>query len=87
MTVLFGIFRRCLRPDVLSLVIVALVFILDHLLNLSDGIHKFPWILMHDLLDAHALFIFIFNNWGSEAGNLWDTLHDTDQQGNQLEGS
>jgi hypothetical protein len=66
----FSTFRRCFWPDVLGVVIVTLVFVLDHRLDLSNGVHEFSWILKDDLLDVHALFVFIFEDWGSEVGNL-----------------
>ena len=63
-------FRRCFWPEVLGMVVVALVFVLDHRLDLSNGVHEFSRILMDNLLDVHALFVFIFDDWGSEVGNL-----------------
>ena len=42
---------------------------------------EFLWILTDDLIDVHALFVLIFDNWGSEVGDLWDALCDTDRRG------
>ena len=47
-------------------VIVGLVFVLDHCLDLSDGVRKVHRILV----DIHAVIIFIFDDQGSEVNNL-----------------
>ena len=78
-TVSFSTFRRCFWPDILGVVIVALVFVLDHRLDLSNGVHELPWILKDDLLDVHALLVVILDDWGSKVDNLGDALSDTDR--------
>lgn len=86
---LFSTLRRYVWPDVLGVVIIVLVVVLDHLLDLSNGVDEFPGILMNDLLDIHALLVFIFYHWRSEVDDLWDALSDTDRWragGDRLDG-
>jgi len=75
----FSAFRGCFWPDVLGVIIVALVFVLDHRLDLSNGVHEFSGIFVDNLLNVHALFVIIFNDWGSEVGDLRDAWCDADR--------
>jgi hypothetical protein len=77
--ILFCTFRGYLWPDVLGAVTIVLVFVLDHCLDLSNGVGELPLIFADDFLDVHALFVLILDNWGGEVSNLWDALGDTDR--------
>ena len=63
-TVSFSSFGRSFWPDVLGVVVIVLVLVLNHRLDLSDGVYEFSGILMNDLLDVHTLLVLIFNRWG-----------------------
>ena len=77
----FSTLRGCLWPDILGMVIVGLIFVLDHRLDLSNGVHELPRTVVLDFFDVHALFVVIFDDWGGKVGDLWDALGDADRRG------